>query len=325
MHIYTAAVYSNSYMPGQNRYVKLEENEREIVHKLPHILESWHYVGKQAFVDAMRENGAKVFLDSGAFSAYTLGVTLSVEDYCKYICDNWDIIRFDDDRLLMASVLDGIGDAEKTWQNQQAMEHYFQSRGWNVKPLPCFHFGEPPEYLERYVRDYEYITLGGMVGASTQQLREWLEKVWQGYLLDPGTGRARIKVHGFGITAVPLMEEFDWYSCDSSSWIQSAAFGSIVMPGASAKNPAMPIAVSSKSPSRHDVGQHITTLSPPEREHLHRLLAQQGFTEERVAEVYESRAAYNLWAFCELNKLMDERRRTCYITEKQQDLFGNRL
>jgi hypothetical protein len=324
MHIYTAAVYSNSYPKGMNRYVKLEENEREILHGLPHILESYHYVHKPAFVQAMRENGAKVFLDSGAFSAYTLGVELDLEAYCQYICDNWEIIRFDEGRIMMASVLDGIGDAEKTWVNQQAMEHYFHSRGWGVCPLPCFHFGEPPEYLERYVRQYEYITLGGMVGASTAQLREWLEKVWQGYLLD-GSGRARIKVHGFGITAVPLMEEFDWYSCDSSSWIQSAAFGSIVVPGASAKNPAMPVAVSSKSPSRHDVGQHITTLSPPERQYLNDLLAAKGFSEERVAEVYESRAAYNLWAFTEVNKLMDERRRPCYITEKQQDLFGNRL
>jgi hypothetical protein len=323
MHIYTAAVYSNNYMAGQNRYVKLEDNEREIVHSLPHILESWHYVGKQAYVDAMRENGAQIFLDSGAFSAFTLGVKLEVTDYCNYIERNLEIIRVEDG-CLMASVLDGIGNAEETWVNQLKMEAQFHQRGLDLKPLPCFHFGEPTEYLERYVRDYEYITLGGMVGASTAQLREWLEKVWQGYLLD-GSGRAKIKVHGFGITAVPLMEEFDWYSCDSSSWIQSAAFGSIIMPGVSERNPAMPIAVSSKSPSRHDVGQHITTLSPPEREYLKGVLARNGFTEERVAEIYESRAAYNLWAFGEVNKLMDERRRSCYVTEKQQDLFGSRL
>jgi hypothetical protein len=324
MHIYAAAVYSNSYPKGMNRYEKLEDNEREILHGLPHILESYHYVHKPSFVQAMRENGAKVFVDSGAFSAYTLGVELDINAYCQYICDNWDIIRFDDGRIMMASVLDGIGDAEKTWVNQQAMEHYFQSRGWDVCPLPCFHFGEPTEYLERYIQNYEYITLGGMVGASTDQLRKWLERVWQDFLLD-GSGRAKIKVHGFGITAVPLMEEFDWYSCDSSSWIQSAAFGSIVLPGASAKNPAMPIAVSTKSPSRHDHGQHLTTLSPPERQHLHALLARNGFSEERVGEVYESRAAYNLWAFTEVNKLMDERRRANYHAGKQINLFPGML
>ena len=78
MNIFMAAVYSNSYMPGMNRYVKLNERERDAVVNIPHILESWHYVGKQSFVDHMRNNSAQIFLDSGAFSAYTLGVSLSV-------------------------------------------------------------------------------------------------------------------------------------------------------------------------------------------------------------------------------------------------------
>lgn len=314
MHIYSAAVYTNSYMPGQNRYVKLTEREREIVEGLPHILESWHYVGKQSYVDHMRRCGAKVFLDSGAFSAYTLGVTLSVEEYCEYIKRNSDIIRVEDG-VMMASVLDGIGDPLQTYRNQLEME----ARG--VTPLPCFHFDEDYRYLDYYVANYEYITLGGMVGASTQQLRNWLDRVWENHLLD-GSGRAKIKVHGFGITAVPLMEEYDWYSCDSSSWIQSAAFGSIIIPGASKKNPALPLSVSEKSPSRHDWNQHIATLDPETKAYIEQMLDENGFSEERLATIYESRAAYNLWAFCEINKLMDERRRRDYLAGKQMDLYG---
>lgn len=314
MHIYMAAVYSNSYPQGMNRYVKLNERERQILEELPHILESWHYVGKQSYVDHMRNNGAKVFLDSGAFTAYTKGVELSIREYCEYIQRNSDIFRIEDGHL-MVSVLDAIGDPLKTYRNQLEME----ARG--VTPLPCFHFEEDSRYLDYYVANYEYITLGGMVGASTDQLRNWLERVWENHLID-GSGRARLKVHGFGITAVPLMEEFDWYSCDSSSWIQSAAFGSIIMPGASKSNPAWPIAVSSKSPSRHDWGQHITTLSEPERNYVFGLLEEYGFNYERVSEVYESRAAFNLWAFGQVNETMDERRRACYLTGKQQDLYG---
>lgn len=320
MHIYMAAVYSNSYMPGMNRYVKLNDRERDIVTNLPHILESWHYVGKQAAVDAMRENGAKIFLDSGAFSAFTLGVELKVEDYVSYIYRNWDIIR-DEDGNMMASVLDGIGDAQKTYDNQMEMERQFQKRGMNARPLPCFHFEEDPRYLDHYVKNYDYITLGGMVGATTDQLRNWLERVWENHLLD-GSGRAKIKVHGFGITSLPLMEEFDWYSCDSSSWIQSAAFGTVVVPGASAANPAMPIAVSEKSPSRHTKGQHATTFSDAEVEYILSVFEKQGFTYERMSQIYESRAAYNLWAFGEVNELMDKRRRNSYLDGKRQDLFG---
>lgn len=308
MQIYMAAVYTNNYMRGQNRYVKLTDREREIVHGLPHILESWHYVGKQKYVDDMRREGARVFLDSGAFSAYTLGIKLSVQEYCEYIQRNLDIIRVEDGAV-MASVLDGIGDADQTWRNQMEMEW----RG--VRPLPCFHFGEPPEALEWYVKNYEYITLGGMVGASTEQLRNWLERVWEHYLLD-GSGRARLKVHGFGITAIPLMQEFDWYSCDSSSWIQSAAFGTVVHPTWG------PLSVSEKSPSRHDENQHVTTLSPLHQQVVFKNLVDNGFEYERLSTVYESRAAYNLWAFGEINKLMDQQRRANYLTAKRQDLFG---
>lgn len=291
MNIFMAAVYSNNYKPGQNRYVKLTDHEKHLVENIPHILESWHYVGKQKFVDEMRADKAQIFLDSGAFSAYTLGVSLKVSDYCEYIERNRDIIR-NEDGVVMASVLDGIGDPLQTWRNQYEME----LRG--VRPLPCFHAGEDERYLEHYVANYPYITLGGMVGSSTKQLCIWLDRIWDRYLVD-GAGHAKIRVHGFGITAVPIMERYPWYSCDSSSWIQSAAFGSIV----TAEHG--PLNVSEKSPSRHDAGQHVTTLSQIEQDYVFQMLERQGFTYERLSTVYESRAAYNLWAYGVINTMIN--------------------
>ncbi len=304
MDIYMAAVYSNSYMPGMNRYVKLTERERDVVTTLPNILESWHYVGKQSFVDHMRKNQARIFLDSGAFSAYSLGVELSVSEYCDYIVRNQDILRVEGNDI-MASVLDGIGDPLQTWRNQNEMEMRFKADyGLNLRPLPCFHAGEDERYLEHYVANYEYITLGGMVGSSTKQLMVWLDRIWDRFLTD-GAGNPKLKVHGFGITSVPIMNEYPWYSCDSSSWIQSAAFGSVIMPGVSANAPAWPINVSEKSPSRHDANQHMTTLSPVEVDYLFQVLEKNGFTYERLSSVYESRAAYNLWAFGVVNAMIN--------------------
>lgn len=290
MNLYTAAVFSNNYMRGQARYEKLTGVEKDIVHNLPNILESWHYVGKQKFIDEMRNEHAQIFLDSGAYSAYTLGVELSVKDYVDYINFNKDIIRHEDG-VMMASVLDGIGDPLQTYRNQLEMEQL------GVKPLPCFHAGEDERYLEWYVANYEYITLGGMVGSSTQQLTIWLDRIWDRYLTD-GSGHAKLKVHGFGITAIPLMKRYPWYSCDSSSWIQAAAFGAIVMPKYG------PVRVSEKSPARHDPGQHLGSLTQIEQDHIFRLLEEQGFTYERLSKVYESRAAYNLWAFKVIGEVM---------------------
>lgn len=291
MNLFLAAVYTNAYKPGQNRYIKLNEHEQNIVQNLPHILESYHYINSNKIVEQMRVDGAKVFLDSGAFSAHTLGVTIPIEEYCEYIKRNMDILRIEDG-VVMASVLDGIGDPLQTWRNQLVMEAY------GAKPLPCFHFGEDSRYLDWYTERYDYITIGGMVGKSTDSLIKWLDRIWEKNLVD-GSGNAKIKVHAFGITSVTIMERYPWYSCDSSSWIQSAAFGSIVSPDYG------PLSVSTKSPSRHDFGRHVTTLSTPEKDHVLKMLEDQGFTLERLSTVYESRAAYNLWSYGIINAMVN--------------------
>ena len=305
MHIYMAALHSNGYR-HTNRYVKLNDREKWAVDHLPNLLESYHYIHKDSFVQAIREKGDKIFLDSGAFSAYTLGVDLDLPTYCDYIQRNADIIRVEDG-IVIASVLDGIGDPQLTLDNQNAME------ALGVRPLPCFHAGEDERYLEHYIKNYEYITLGGMVGSSTKQLMIWLDRMWDKYLTD-GSGRPRLKVHGFGITSIPIMERYPWWSCDSSSWIQSAAYGSVIMPQYG------PMSVSEKSPGRHDAGQHVSTLTPIEQEHIMNRFIEQGFTYERLSQVYESRAAYNLWAFGEINKQID-RDNPGFFKAEQQELF----
>lgn len=298
IQVYLAAVYTNHYLPGGNRYPNLNEFEKNLMEtvKKHNILESWHYVGKQSYVDYMRENKAQIFLDSGAFSSFTLGVKLKVEDYVNYILRNQDIIRVEDGNL-MASVLDGIGDPQETFENQMKMERL------GVRPLPCFHAGEDPRYLEWYVKNYEYITLGGMVGTSTQQLELWLDDVWGNYLTD-GSGNPRIKVHGFGITSIPIMEKYPWYSCDSSSWIQATSFGSIVTPKHG------PLNVSDKSPSLHDAGQHLFNLPPLHRQYLEDMIREEGFDPVRLSEVYESRAAYNLYGYMQIQHDMNARRKS---------------
>lgn len=303
MYIYMAALHSNGYR-HTNRYVKLNDREKQVVDNLPHLLESYHYIHKDSFVQAIREKGDKIFLDSGAFSAYTLGVDLDLPTYCDYIKRNSDIIRVDDG-IVMASVLDGIGDPQLTYENQLAMERH------GVRPLPCFHAGEDERYLEWYVQNYEYITLGGMVGSSTKQLMIWLDRMWDKYLTD-GSGNPRIKVHGFGITSIPIMERYPWWSCDSSSWIQSAAYGSVITPEYG------PLSVSEKSPSRHEANQHVETLPPLMQEQVLKLFESQGFTYERLSTVYESRAAYNLWAFTEINKQIDRDNPNNFKSEYQE-------
>jgi hypothetical protein len=292
MNLYLAAIYTNNYMAYQPRNAELNERECQIFAALPHILESYHYVEKQQYVDAMRQNDAKVFLDSGAFSAMNIGATIDINAYCDYIKRNVDIIKVEDN-VQLASVLDGIGDPLKTWQNQLYMEEQ------HAKPLPCFHFGEDERYLEWYIQRYEYITLGGMVRTKAEDVMNWLDRIWNKYLID-GSGRPRLKVHAFGVTTISLMERYPWHSVDSSSWVQATAFGSIYT------SEYGPIAVSTNSPSKHDSGRHMSTLTDIERKKLWELLESKGFSYERLSTTYQSRAGYNAMAYVELGDILNK-------------------
>lgn len=304
VQIYMAAVYSNRFLEGTNFWERLTPREQQICTTLPHVLESYHYVHQQVYVDAMREAEAKVFLDSGAFSAHTLGTQIDIGAYCDYIWRNWDIIRLEDGKP-MASVLDGIGDPEQTWQNQLEMER----RG--VPALPCFHFGEPEEYLERYVAKYPYITIGGMVGKSVPQLMTWLDRIWNKHMVD-GSGNPKLKVHAFGITSIPIMEAYPWYSCDSSSWIQMSSFGTILLPDHGA------VKVSDKSPSRHDAWQHVSTLPPLYQQYIHNIMNERGFDYDRLSTEYLSRRAWNLLVFGEVNASINAEKGAKYRTHVKE-------
>lgn len=287
MKLYLAGIYTANFKIGGSLYNRLTENEKRQRESATNLLESYHYIHRQTFVDSIRADGRKVFLDSGAFSAFTKGVEVDLPKYCEYIKRNKDIIEHVDGTLL-ASVLDGIGDPLKTWQNQLAMEQL------GVRPLPCFHYGEDERYLEWYIANYDYITLGGMVPISTPQLKLWLDRIWEKYLTD-GSGRPRIKVHGFGLTTVSLMERYPWYSVDSSSWVQIARVGGmLLMPEARVIN------VSNQSPQRRVEGQHIDTLTPLQRQAVEQKLAACGVDTERMRETYLSRWCYNIWAFDQL-------------------------
>lgn len=287
MKLYLAGLYTSNFDIGGRLYARLTEAERRHRDDVRYYLESYHYIHRQTYVDKLRKDKVKVFLDSGAFSAFTKGVDVDIEAYCRYVQENRDIIETVEGAVC-ASVLDGIGDPLKTWQNQQHMEKL------GVRPLPCFHYGEDERYLEWYISNYEYITLGGMVPISTPQLKLWLDRIWERYLTD-GSGRPRLRVHGFGLTTLSLMERYPWYSVDSSSWVQIAANGNILIPEFGA------LAVSVNSPAAKQEGRHLDTVPELQRLAIVRKIEEAGFGMDRLQTEYISRWVYNCYSFRAIN------------------------
>lgn len=198
------------------------------------------------------QNKIDLFLDSGAYSAKTQGVTIEIEDYIEFIRTHEQVIQ-------VYACLDVIGDPDATMKNLRIME----AAGLN--PLPVFHYGSDPEkYLKPLIGKYDYICIGGMVKSGN--LTQFLDTIFAKYLCDE-KGMPKIKVHGFGLTSLSLMMRYPWYSVDSTSWVVTGRLGSIYVPRFRGgeyvyDENSLKIAVSNRSPNQTEAGKHIDTLSP---------------------------------------------------------------
>lgn len=287
MRLYIAGLYASHFHLSGNLYNQASDAAKWCRSHIGWNLESYHYIKKGRYVDRLREDGVKIFLDSGAFSAWSLGSEITIEEYAEFLKDNSDIVE-------MASVLDAIGDPVGTFHNQEKLEKL------GVAVLPCFHFGEPWDLCEYYVRNYDYITIGGMVPIPNQKLEPWLDELWSKVLVDKD-GQSRIKIHGFGQTSRKLMQKYPWYSVDSSSWVQAASNGAINLLGIRG-----PIQISERSPKVKDFGQHYVTLPPAEKAIVDRELAEVGMEAKMCMEDYRNRWALNAYTFHHLGEVLGD-------------------
>ena len=212
----------------------------------------------------------ELFLDSGAYSAWSQGKKIDIQEYIQFIKDHQDVID-------VYANLDVIGSPQGTWNNQMIMEKA------GLSPLPVYHYGEDVKWLKRILgRGYTYIGLGGMVPISTGDLTKWLDELFRLYLTGPD-GMPLVKVHGFGLTSLRLMLRYPWWSVDSTSWVLTGRMGSIFIPRFRNGNwiydeDSWKIIVSNRSPQSKEAGKHINTMTKLEKEILLRYIHEKGYS-----------------------------------------------
>jgi hypothetical protein len=245
-------------------------------------------------------NEVSLFLDSGAFSAWSKGHEINIDDYADFIDE---YIEY----LTVYANLDVIGDPEATYKNQKYLE---EERG--LKPLPCFHFGTDVTFLERYLSEgYEYLALGGMVGTPAKKLIPWLDYLFSEYLTD-SEGYPLLNIHGFGVTSLKLLLRFPWYSVDSTSWVKTGRFGSVMVPvrrNGKYDYSLIPhkVVTSDKSPKKEFDGQHFSTFNPLVQNHIRHYFEMKGYTYEELSEDYQKRDELNIHYFLDLEKNLKDK------------------
>ncbi len=233
----------------------------------------------------------KLFIDSGAFSAWTKGAKINVKEYIRWLneraedihlCGQVDVIP--GDRVFGATPKQVREAAQATWDNYLFMRKRLKNPS---ALLYTYHVGEPIEFLKRALewkdengKYIPYIALGGMVGKPAKIRDVFLENCFR---IIRESSNPNIKVHAFGMTDFELLEKYPIYSADSTSWIMVGAMGNVMSDYGN-------IAVSNKQ--IHDKN-HYSHLPKKAIEDFNKIIQEFGFTLDELAEHRDNRILFN--------------------------------
>lgn len=224
----------------------------------------------------------KLVVDSSAYSAWTRGIKIDIDEYIEFI-------NSIEDAVYWFAELDKIpGEFGKPKTQEQLLEapeyswknylYMIERVNCPKKILPVFHMGEDFKYL-RNMLEYrfsdgsfiEYIGISPSNDAAVSEKAKWYEITWKFiYEVCNNLGREIPLTHNFGMTTVQLMEQYPSMSSDSTSWIRSASFGNlnIVINGK-----VKTVYVSNRNPDSPD---HITNQPLAVREAVEELCKEIG-------------------------------------------------
>lgn len=173
-------------------------------------LVSYFYDKKGELIQKIRDKvpDANIMMDSGAYSAFSLGKPIKVEDYIDYV-------KVHGHNVNEVISLDVIGSGEGSRKNWDAMNKA------GVESIPVYHQGEPYEIMKYYVKTAKYIGLGGNVQDNQRTFYNYLQTMMD---MVP----KEIKLHLFGVMNLDLLFRFGerLESCDASSAIKVTAYNS---------------------------------------------------------------------------------------------------
>ena len=245
------------------------------------------------------ENKVKLFIDSGAYTCWTKGITIDIDEHIQYlnsISDNvecyasLDVIPGKPGTATVPTHQESVEASDKSWDNYLYMRSRIKHPD---KLLYTFHIGEDYKYLKKALEYTDnlgkvgYLGLGGVVGKTDSDIIEFLDTCFD---IIQHSSNPYIRVHTFGMTRFNTLTQFPIYSTDSTSYIQKGAFGSIML-----GTITLPISDNSELDDRN-----IINRNPAIKEVLDKALNSRGMTLEELQTSRDKRVLFNCMSFYEL-------------------------
>lgn len=206
----------------ESHFFNTEGMGTKTVHKSKYILSTYYYLRKKInnpkFMNIIAEynKSKRLIIDSGAFS-FMNGKTITeqkLDDYCA------DYVKF----LKKYSINRFVEmDIDAVLGFNKAMEYrkYIES-SLNKQSIPIFHKSRGKSEFVKMVNDYSYAGIGGIA------VKDIKPNEWRHFKqLNMFANSNGCKLHAMGFTPSKNLNDYGFYSCDSSSWTMGIRFGNL--------------------------------------------------------------------------------------------------
>jgi hypothetical protein len=167
----------------------------------------------------------KLFIDSGAFSAWRRGKPVDLEAYCDWLLENEEWID-------VVAALDEIIPDDPELAAKRSFDNLVYMRSRGIDAVPVWHVREGTDWIKRILDlGCSYVGLSATSIVSRTATDDWYEMAWS-YLVD-SQGAPLVRVHSFGERREDILCRYPWTSADSSSWLEGQRWGALIIPGGS--------------------------------------------------------------------------------------------
>lgn len=176
-------------------------------------------------------NQVDFWLDSGAFTAWQQGREYHVKEYYEFIMRS--LPKLTAFRRVFVISLDKIpGTINQTVTQddiKQAIDTTISNTHWliekGLKVVPIHHQGEPDWVMKEYLKLADYVGISPANDSLQKDRIQYVRSLWKLFKNDSNIIHP---AHNFGNIAETQLQNFPFYSADSTSWKTSEIYGNHV-------------------------------------------------------------------------------------------------
>jgi len=205
----------NLYLAGSSAFPKIL---KAYPHTIDFLLESFYYITPWQLEMLRNKKIKTLLLDSGAFTLLQTYSTYSEKYVDEFVQKYIDFINQNDIDLFFELDIDGICGLQKVESIRKRID-----KETGKLCIPAWHKSRGLDKFLEIAKDYPYIGIGGIVARKEIKPKEHVHF----HKLIEIAHKHGAKIHGLGFTPLKTLNQFNFDSVDSASWIQGAKSGRV--------------------------------------------------------------------------------------------------